>query len=488
MENLNSISVLTPELIALIAGIIILIFFSVKKLSLEILSFVSILLIISILVFVILISQKEAVSIGQLFVSDSFSNFFKMLFCVAIGLTFLFSYRARELNSGVFTEYTLLLFIFYISASFMVMAENLIALYLSMEILSLISYIGVSLNLDRLSSREAGLKYAIFGAVASSLMLFGISYIYGITGSLNYSEISNALVKLRIDSEPIFIMSLLIILMICGGLFFKLAAFPFYAWSPDAYQGGPTTFVALLSTASKAAGAGALIRIMMNLFVNQLSSPDLSNLAIILGVVSLFTMTLGNLMAINQNNLKRLLAYSSIAHAGYIIMALSSTDEVGIRATQFYLIAYLIMNLGAFYCVQIVLDRTGDESIEAFYGMSSKNPYLAAIFAIFLLSLTGIPPFFGFVGKFYLFAAIIGKGGVFYISLAIVGVINSAISLYYYARIIKAMYLSPDTEGKFNFDIVRKVTIGVLGVFTIIFGIFFTPIIKFVETFSGILK
>lgn len=488
MSNLSNILVLMPEMIAAISGLFILIFFSLRRYSGEIITFISVLLICVVLLSVMWISTDDLRPIGRLFVTDRFSIFFRIIFGIAIILTFLISHRARELSEEVFVEYSLLLFLFYVASSFMVMAENLIALYLSMEILSLISYLGVSFNLDRLASREAGLKYAIFGAVASSLMLFGISYLYGICGSLDYFEISKSLLDLKYTDESVYIMSLLITLMILGGLFFKIAAFPFYAWAPDAYQGGPTAFVSLLSTASKAAGVGALIRVVMNLFVEQAGETGISTMALILGIVSLFTMTLGNLMAINQNNLKRLLAYSSIAHAGYIIMALSSIDEVGVRAAQFYLVAYLIMNLGAFYCVQIVLDRTGDDSINMFYGMSSRNPFLAAIFTIFLLSLTGIPPFFGFVGKFYLFSAIISKGSTFYIFLAIAGVINSAISLYYYARIIKAMYLSHKMDGGFNFDIIRKGIIGSLGAATLVFGIFFSPVIKFVEAFSNIFR
>jgi NADH-quinone oxidoreductase subunit N len=245
--------------------------------------------------------------------------------------------------------------------------------------------------------------------------------------------------------------------------------------------------VALLAVASKSAGVGALIRVIVTAFPSNVSE-NFGSIPIILGIVSILTMTLGNLLAINQNNLKRLLAYSSIAHAGYIIMALSSVDIIGIQSAMFYLVSYLIMNLGAFYCVQIVSDRTGDEDISNFYGMGSRNPYLAAIFTIFLLSLTGIPPFFGFAGKFYLFSAVISKGDAFYYSLAIIGVLNSAISLYYYARIIKAMYLTDGSEEVFSFDIVRRYVIGILGICAVLFGVYFAPVVRLVEKFSNILN
>ena len=476
----------SPEIVAVISGIIVLILFSVKKYPFEIVSSVSAALLTFVLLLLFLSNDNGSHSIGELFVRDDFSIFFKLIFIVSIMLTFIFSTRAREIPEEISPEYSLMLFLFFVSASFMVMARNFLALYVSMEILSLISYLCVSFDLNRIRSQEAGLKYAIFGAVASALMLFGISYLYGISGSLNYADISKSLLSLNQNSEPVFVLTLLIILMIFGGLFFKLAAFPFYAWSPDAYQGGPTPFVALLAVGSKAAGIGALIRVIMTVFPLNVAQFT-QNIPLILGIVSVLTMTLGNLLAINQNNLKRLLAYSSIAHAGYIIMALSSVDILGIQSAMFYLVSYLIMNLGAFYSVQIVSDRTGDEDIGNFYGMGSRNPYLAAIFTIFLLSLTGIPPFFGFAGKFYLFSAIISKGGAFYYSLAIIGVLNSAVSLYYYARIIKAMYLTDGSEEIFSFDVVRRYVIGILGVLTLLFGVYFTPILKLIKKFSNIL-
>jgi len=477
----------SPEIAALISGIITLIFFSLKRYPFEIVSSLSIALLGVVLLFVLLSGESGDKTIFGLFIRDNFSTFFKLIFIVSLILTFILSVRAREIPESITPEYSLMLFLFFVSASFMVMARNFLALYVSMEILSLISYLCVSFDLNRIRSQEAGLKYAIFVAVASALMLFGISYLYGISGSLDYADISKSLLSLNQNNEPVFVLTLLIILMIFGGLFFKLAAFPFYAWSPDAYQGGPTPFVALLAVASKSAGVGALIRVIVTAFPLNVSE-NFGSIPIILGIVSILTMTLGNLLAINQNNLKRLLAYSSIAHAGYIIMALSSVDIIGIQSAMFYLVSYLIMNLGAFYCVQIVSDRTGDEDISNFYGMGSRNPYLAAIFTIFLLSLTGIPPFFGFAGKFYLFSAVISKGGAFYYSLAIIGVLNSAISLYYYARIIKAMYLTDGSEEVFSFDVVRRYVIGILGICAVLFGVYFAPVLRLVERFSNILN
>ncbi len=484
---LNHLLPYLPELIAFVSGIILLFIFSIKRFSFDVISSISFLVLIFILIISVISSPEDVISSSHLFSVSSFSIFFRIVIILSIILTFLFSSRARELPDRVAQEYSLMLFLFFIAASFMVMAENLLALYISMEILSLISYVCVSFDLERSRSQEAGIKYAIYGAVASSLMLFGISYIYGITGSLNYSEISTKLSSLNINNESVYLMILIVTLMIFGGLFFKLAAFPFYAWSPDAYEGGPTPFVALLSVGSKAAALGALIKVMTSIFVKS-SQFSQDNVVIILGVVSILTMTLGNLMAINQNNLKRLLAYSSIAHAGYMIMALSAADTNAINAVKFYIVAYLLMNLGAFYCVQTLADRTGTEDIEVFNGLSSRSPYLAGMFTIFLLSLTGIPPFVGFVGKFYLFAVIINKGGGFYYILAIIGVLNSAISLYYYARIIRVMYLIEGSDETFVFDSVRRYTLGILGIATVLFGVYFSPILRFIEHFNGILR
>ncbi len=476
-----------PEILTFAAGLLILFVFSVRRSSFDIITSVSFLTLLVLMVISVSgIVQPDASS--RLFASSRFTEFFRIIIFVSLLFTFLFSNRSREISENTAPEYFLMLYLFFVAASFMVMAENLLSLYISMEILSLISYICVSFDFDRARSKEAGLKYAIYGAVASSIMLFGISYMYGTTGSLYYSEIAQKLQETGSLSEPVFLMNILVILMIFGGLFFKLSVFPFYAWSPDVYQGGPTPFVALLSVASKAAAIGALIKVVMIMFAADTNALTNGNIALILGIIAVLTMTLGNLMAINQNNLKRLLAYSSIAHAGYMIMALSAVDDTSVLAVKFYLVAYLVMNLGAFYCVQIVSDRTDSEDIENYYGLSSRNPYLAALFTVFLLSLTGIPPFFGFIGKFYLFAAIIHKGGGWYYALAIIGVINSAISLYYYARIIRAMYLLNGNDEPFVFDSVRKYTIGFLGVLAVLFGVWFSPVLRFVEYFHTVLR
>ncbi len=471
-----------PEFLTFLMALILLFIFTIRKSSFDIISSTSFLALLIVLVISVTSGLRTESPNGGLFVSNGYSDFFKIIILISVILSLLFSNRSRELDLKTAPEYTFMLFLFFISASFMVMAEHFISLYISMEILSLISYICVSFDFKRTRSSEAGLKYAIYGAVASSLMLFGISYLYGICGSLYYSVISEKLSTLSLFNEPEYLMLLLIILMIFGGLFFKLAAFPFYAWSPDVYQGGPTPFVALLSVGSKAAALGVLIKIIMAVFISS-SQWSSANIATILGIVSVFTMTLGNLLAINQNNLKRLFAYSSIAHAGYMIMALSALDQTSVMAVKFYLISYLVMNLGAFYVVQIVADKTDSEDITSFYGLSQRSPYLAAIFTLFLLSLTGIPPFFGFVGKFYLFSSIINKGGGYYYLLAIIGVINSAISLYYYARIIRAMYLIEGDTEPFIFDSVRRYIAGFLGLLTILFGVYFSPILKFIEYF-----
>lgn len=477
-----------PEIFAFAAGLIILFIFSVSKSSFDVITSVSFIALLVLLIISVSGVYQTVDVAGRLFSASRFTEFFRIIILVSLLFTILFSNRSRELSENTMPEYFLMLYLFFVAASFMVMAENLLSLYISMEILSLISYICVSFDFKRTRSKEAGLKYAIYGAVASSIMLFGISYIYGTTGSLYYGEIAQKISEVRNVNEPVFLMNILVILMISGGLFFKLSVFPFYAWSPDVYEGGPTPFVALLSVASKAAAIGALIKVFMTVFGADTNAVSNWHIALILGIVSVFTMTLGNLMAINQNNLKRLLAYSSIAHAGYMIMALSAVDDTSVLAVKFYLVAYLVMNLGAFYCVQVVSDRTDSEDIVNFYGLSSRNPYLAALFTIFLLSLTGIPPFFGFIGKFYLFAAVINKGGGWYYTLAVIGVINSAISLYYYARIIRAMYLVNGGDEPFFFDSVRKYVVGFLGVLVILFGVWFSPVLKFVEYFHTVLR
>jgi NADH-quinone oxidoreductase subunit N len=354
--------------------------------------------------------------------------------------------------------------------------------YLSLELVSLTSYVLTGFLPHSRRSSEAALKYLIYGGVASGTMIYGMSWIFGMAGSLDYAAIQTALGQEGINKTALF----MAFIFILAGFGYKIVFFPFHMWSPDVYQGAPTPFTAFLSVASNAAGLAIMIRFFFPGVSRLLPSGDWALVSgvewpQVLLVLSMITMTVGNLCAINQRNVKRLLAYSGIAHAGYMMMGLAILTNEGLSAILFYAVVYLIMNAGAFLVVGMVSNVTGDEDIENYRGLAWRGAILPAVcFAIFLFSLTGVPPFAGFIGKFFLFSAVIKQGGAFAI-LAIVAAINSVISLYYYAKIVKTMFLdSPNPEDKAitlasnNFALLIPLT-----VLTVVFGLYFAPLVQY---------
>jgi NADH-quinone oxidoreductase subunit N len=422
----------------------------------------------------------------RMMILDSFSLFFKVLALAATILCILMSLGSNEIKQVYQGEYYALLLTCSLGMFFMASSSNLLMAYLSLELVSLTSYVLTGFLPRNRRSSEAALKYLIYGGVASGTMIYGMSWIFGMTGGLDYAAIQVALAQPEINKAALFIA----FVFIMAGFGYKIVFVPFHMWSPDVYQGAPTPFTAFLSVASNAAGIAIMIRFFF---------PGVSRMvpggewAFIPGVewphvllfVSMITMTVGNLCALNQRNLKRMLAYSGIAHAGYMLMGLAVLNNEGLSAILFYVVVYLIMNLGAFLVVGMIANVTGGEDIESYRGLAWRGAVVpAACLAIFLLSLTGLPPFAGFIGKFFLFAAVLKEGGVFVI-LALVAVMNSVISLYYYAKIIKIMFLdSPNPEDKtvslgahdFNFTLLLPLT-----ALTVVFGLYFSPLLKYAD-------
>jgi NADH-quinone oxidoreductase subunit N len=320
-------------------------------------------------------------------------------------------------------------------------------LYLALEMVSITSYVMVSyMKGDRLSN-EAGLKYILFGAVSTGVMLYGLSLLYGMTGTTSIPGIQQYLANGATDGTrwALYVIALLII----AGFGFKTAAAPFHFWCPDVYQGAPTPVTAFLSVAPKAAG----FAVMMRFFYFGLTRPgngmwDLDaiiNWQSMLILVSVLTMTIGNIAALTQTNMKRLLAYSSIAHAGYMLMGVVAMSQNGARGMMVYLLAYVFMNLGAFLVVTLIHYHDGTFDLRDYPGLYRRAPLLTVAMAIFLLSLMGIPPLVGFMGKFYVFAAIVESGPAWF---AVVGAVNAAIAAYYYARVLKTMVIDAGNEDK----------------------------------------
>ncbi len=416
----------------------------------------------------------------QLVRVDAFGRFFKFLFIATTALIVLFSLHSREVRTYKSGEYYAILLTATLGMCLLVSAINFLMFYLAIETVSLSSYVLAGyLKRDR-SSSEAALKYLLYGAVASGVMLFGISYLFGITGSFSMAAAIG-----DISTQKVALVALLFVLV---GLAFKMALVPFHFWVPDVYQGAPTPITAYLAVASKAAGFGALFRFLLPLFPDVEIGYALQEVVAQLDIRPLFwvlavvTMSVGNLVAIRQRDLKRLLAYSSIAHAGYITMGLAVMNAKALEAMLFYFVAYLFMNLGAFLVAMILINKLGSSLLDDCKGLVSQLPFLVVAMTIFLFSLTGIPPTVGFIAKFNLFYILIAEGTWWYYSLALIGVGNTVVSLYYYMRIVKAMVLEKaDVERPpVPWSPADGLLLLVLVVPTIVLGVYWSPLIRFV--------
>ena len=418
----------------------------------------------------------------RMIILDNFSLFFKVFALVAAILTIWMSLGSNEIRQVHQGEYYTLLLTCSLGMFFMASSSNLLTAYLSLELVSLTSYVLTGFLPHNRRSSEAALKYLIYGGVASGTMIYGMSWLFGMTGSLDYAAIQSALAQNQMNKATLF----MAFIFILAGFGYKIVFVPFHMWSPDVYQGAPTPFTAFLSVASNAAGMAIMIRFFFPGVSRVVAGGDWVFLSgvewpHVLLFVSMITMTVGNLCALNQKNLKRMLAYSGIAHAGYMLMGLAVLTNDGLRAILFYVVVYLIMNLGAFLVVVMIANVTGDENIENYRGLAWRGAVVPAVcLAVFLFSLTGLPPFAGFIGKFFLFAAVLKQGGAF-IFLALVAVINSVISLYYYAKVVKTMFLDAPEPGDQAISVAAKnfTLLIPLTVLTVVLGVYFSPLAQY---------
>jgi len=418
----------------------------------------------------------------RMMILDKFSLFFKVFALAATILCIWMSLGSNEIKQVHEGEYYTLLLTCTLGIFFMASSSNLLMAYLSLELVSLTSYVLTGFLPHNRRSSEAALKYLIYGGVASGTMIYGMSWIFGMTGSLDYSAIQAALAQNGISKATLF----MAFVFIMAGFGYKIVFVPFHMWSPDVYQGAPTPFTAFLSVASNAAGMAIMIRFFFPGVSRMVTGGDWTFVSgvewpHVLLFLSMITMTVGNLCALNQRNLKRMLAYSGIAHAGYMLMGLAVLNNDGLSAILFYVVVYLIMNLGAFLVVGMIANVTGDEDIETYRGLAWRGAIVPAVcLAVFLFSLTGLPPFAGFIGKFFLFSAVLKQGGAF-AALAVIAAINSVISLYYYAKIVKTMFLDfPNPEDKTISLALDGFTLLIpLTVLTVVFGIYFSPLVRY---------
>ena len=449
LDNLQSLRFFLPEL-TLILAILVVVLCDISFKGLR--NVLNPLLTITALVLAFYFTlQLNQAGDGTLFrgmlATDSFAQFFKVFLLLAALLVLLGSLRSEELSQVHQGEFFVLLLAVTLGMILMSNSIHLAMLYLSLELVSLTSYIMVGyLRNDRLSN-EASLKYILFGAISTGSMLYGFSLLYGMTGSLSLFTIRDALLTQGVHGFNQFTI-LLILVLTLAGFGFKTAAVPFHFWCPDVYAGAPTPVTAFLSVAPKAAGFAILLRFFFSGFTQSAGSQwglvSGINWPIVLIAISVLTMTLGNIAALTQSNLKRMLAYSSIAHAGYIMMGAVVLTRDGMKSMLIYMFIYLFMNLGAFLVVTIIYNSEKTFDIEDYKGMFHRAPFLSTAMGVFMLSLIGIPPFAGFLGKLYVFGAVINKGLFWF---AVVGTLNAAVAAFYYMRVIKAMIIE---EGNGN--------------------------------------
>ena len=426
-----------------------------------------------------------SITFSNTLTADPFSQFFKMIILVGSIIATFMTFNSRELreSKNSIGEFYILLIGMTIGMFLLASASNLLMIYLAFETMSICSYVLAGYTKEVKRASEASLKYVIYGSLASGLMIYGISLLFGLTGTFNLNEI-NAVLQNFTGNELALITSGLLIF---AGIAYKISAVPFHFWTPDVYEGSPVVTTALLSVVSKAAGFAVLIRFLKAGFINEATlSNDVWNTvssfnwSYLIAIVAVITMTLGNLIALWQDNMKRMLAYSSIAHCGYMLMGVVVMTTAGIGGVLFYFITYLLMNFGAFLIVQLIANKIGSEDMNDYAGLAYKNPFIAAAMTIFMLSLMGMPPFAGFLGKFYLFTPVIEAG---YMWLAVIGVLNSVVSVFYYAKVVRNMYLRGDiaTTERISFGKPNMVFLYCLAIPVALLIINFKPLLEWVK-------
>jgi len=390
--------------------------------------------------------EPSVVLFNKMLAADYYSNLFNVLLLVATGLVILSSYSYLEKEGIHYAEYYSLMLFSCLGMMVLASALDLVVLFVALETMSIGVYVLVGFKRTDIKSNEAALKYFILGSAASAIMLFGVALLYGALGTMNISDIAQSVIANNSTSNPIFTLGAVLVVV---GFLFKVATVPFHMWMPDVYEGAPIAVTNFMTTALKAAAFASFMRVFITLThaVDPAVPSVIGNtLHDVFWVIAVLTMFLGNVIALTQRNIKRMLAYSSIAHSGYILVGFISGahSEYGFTAVTLYLVAYVIMNIGAFAVVSLLSER-GDKNtdIQDFAGLGFKKPALGFAMAVFMFSMAGIPPTVGFAGKYLIFSSAVQAGEV---KLAILAVLCSAISAYYYLRVIVFMYMKESTR------------------------------------------
>lgn len=410
--------------------------------------------------------EGRQTAFGGAFVVDGFARLMKALTLFGSAVAIVMSVHFMKRAGLACFEYPVLILLATTGMLMMISANDLIALYMGLELQSLALYVVAAIDRDNARSSEAGLKYFVLGALSSGMLLYGASLIYGFTGSTGFPEIASALAAEGRSLGVVFGL-----VFVIAGLAFKVSAVPFHMWTPDVYEGSPTPVTAFFAAAPKLAAMALLVRVMVVPFANNI--PDWQQ---ILVFVSIASMVLGAFAAIGQYNIKRLLAYSSIGHMGYALVGLAAGNEEGVRGVVIYMTIYLIMTLGVFACVLAMRRRgTSVETIPDLAGLARTDKGLAFVMAMLMFSLAGIPPLAGFFGKYFVFLAAIKAGLV---TLAVIGVVASVVGAYYYLRIVKIMYFDEPAEAFDPMDGEVRLVAYASGAFIVLFALFAQPIVE----------
>lgn len=480
---IESLSRFVPELITCFA-MIVAIFLEIYTKNKKIVVGSSIILLVTVLISLgIDFSYGSARIFSGSMVIDSFSvvlKAFVVFGTIAVLYLGLISSSIYEKLKG---EFVILSLGVLIGSMLLISANNMLMAYIGIETMSLLSYALATFGRNNERSVEAGLKYLLYGAVASGIMLFGMSHLYGMFGSVEFTVISKAILTLERSQSYLFLPMMMFFFV---GIGYKVATVPFHMWAPDVFEGSPTPATMIFALIPKIAGIALLIRVSLMFF-------DINNLMIhfgwvsFIGLLAVLTMTVGNVTAIGQSSVKRMLAFSSISHIGVILLGLVVSDRDGIDAMLFYLLAYLFMVLTAFYVVSIVDSKYGNDDFDRFSGLIKKEPFVAVIMCVVMFSFAGLPPFSGFVAKFNILRVLIAKN---YYMLSIILVINSVISLYYYLKLVRYITLNnqEDEESISEFNYLSRIVIFILFIPVVALGIWWEQAIGVIENAKILLQ
>jgi NADH-quinone oxidoreductase subunit N len=420
---------------------------------------------------------EKGSTLGGMFVAGPFAAFFKIILLVTAFLVVMTTPDSRRIGSASLGEFYSLLLMATLGYMLMASSADMVMIFIAIEMGSIPSYALAAYAREDRRSVEAGLKYFILGTVSSAIMLYGMSFLYGMSGSTSVADVAAALSSTGVSLNAAAVGLLLVFV----GFAFKMTVVPFHMWVPDTYQGAPTPVTAYFSVVSKTAGLALLIRVLV------LMQDALVSLAVdwkmLFVVLSALTMILGTVVGVVQTNVKRLLAYSSIAHVGYMFIGVAVGTDAGFESVIVYLITYIFMTVGAFSVVTAVSREVGGDDLTHFSNLQRRAPVLAVAMAIFLLSMAGIPPLAGFIGKFKVFAAAIEEGSLPSLGLAVIGILTSVVSLFFYCKILRVMYLIDDVgePGEIRVSIPMRAAVVVSAIFTVLICIYPAPFLRLAE-------